>query len=650
MAIVAGVIVVGGVAWLGATWYTGKRIEAEAPARLKEVNDQMAQALPASYKVELRQVSYERGFFSTKARYGLVMSGPTAAGEKPFAIEPGMLEFDALVQHGPFPGGALAQGHLMPNAAFVHAELAQTEPLKQLYALTNGKTPLWSDTVVHYNGDSTGTGGLAAMKATQDGFTVEFSGAAMEASYKRENQAIKGTFKSDSLVASNPKDEQVDKVTISGVAMDLNTHMGKFGLSVGDTNMKVKRVELQGKAYPMSLDDLGYTLKMGEDDKLLNGEVTYSIGKFSLGTTDMGGGQAVVKLTNLEGKAAQKLAKTYSDLVNALMAESTGAQAAPNASEDLMKRVAADVRDLLAASPTLSIDPIQWKTDKGEARVTYSLVLQPLKDTDAPVQDMVRQAIKSMQAHAVVNKPMAQDLLARTLVATQGATPEDAASRANDEIQSSIGMAQMMNIVRADGDNIVADFVYDGTKATLNGQEIPLDALLADAVGAADDIQEPEMPDGLDTDKPPVAEGAMLHTLDPATLGSLVEAAGYEFETRTGEYGEPELGVAPGSSGARELVVRFSECDPDEACENVMLQAVYEAVTPPPYKAINSWNEGNRWARVYVDSDNRPTLEMDINAYGGIGRDGVEAFVQTFFDTVPQLGEAMRTAAKSKGK
>ncbi|SAI69805.1 Bacterial protein of uncharacterised function (DUF945) [Bordetella ansorpii] len=649
VAIVAGVIVVGGVAWLGATWYTGKRIEAEAPARVKEVNDQMAKALPAPYKVELRQVSYERGFFSTKVRYGVTMSAPAAAtGDKGFAIEPGMLEIDATVQHGPFPGGALARGHIMPNAAFVHAEVARTEALKAIFALTDGKTPLWSDTVIHYNGDSTGTGGLAPIKASQDGMTVEFSGAAMEGSFKRANQAIKGSFKADSLVATNPKDEQVDKVAISGVAMDLDTHMGKFGVSVGNTNMQVKRVELQGRQYPMSLDDLGYKLNIGEDDKLLSGEAAYSVGKFRLGTTDMGGGQAVIKLANLDGKASEKLAKTYSDLASAMMAESTGAaEPNPKASEDLMKRVANDVRDLLVASPTLAIDPIQWKTDKGEARITYSLALQPLKDTDAPVQDLVRQAIKSMQAHAAINRPMAQDLLARTFVATAGATPEQAAAQASDQMQSALAMAQMMNVARVDGDNVVADFVYDGTKATLNGQEIPLDALLADAVGATGEA-EPDMPDGLDSDSSPQTDGTMLHSLDQATIGSLIEAAGFELEHRTDQYGEPELNITPGASGARELYARFNECDVDDACENVMLQAVFDAITPPPYKVINDWNRNNRWGRLYVDDNSQPTLEMDINAYGGIGKDGVEAFVQTFLETVPQVNALLEKTPKSK--
>src|SRR3546814_20035325 len=37
-----GVIVVLAAGWLGATWYTGKRIEAETPARLAEVNQKLA--------------------------------------------------------------------------------------------------------------------------------------------------------------------------------------------------------------------------------------------------------------------------------------------------------------------------------------------------------------------------------------------------------------------------------------------------------------------------------------------------------------------------------------------------------------------------------------------------------------------------------
>lgn len=649
VAIVAGVIVVGAAAWLGATWYTGKRIEAEEPARVKEVNDEMAKALPPTIKIELRPVSYERGFFSSKVRYGVVMSGPPGADGSAFSIAPGTLEFDATVQHGPFPGGALAQGHFLPNAAFVHTEVAQTEPLKDLFQLTNGKTPLWADTVIHYNGDSTGTGGLAAIKTTKDGLTLDFSGATLEGSYKRQNQAIKGSFKADGLSAARPDDESFDKIALSGITMDVDTRMGKFGLSVGESAMKIARIELSSKTYPVTLQDMGYRVTLGEDDKLMSGEAAYSIGNLVLGTTDMGSGQAVVKLANLDGKAAGKISKTYSEMVNAMMAQSTGGEADPAVSQEMMKRVAADLRDLLAAGPTLSVDPILWKTSKGESRVTYTLALQPLKDVNAPVQDMLRQAIKSMQAHAAINRPMAQDLMARTLVATQGVTPEDAASRADDEIQSMLGMIQIMNIARVDGDNIVADFVYDGTKATLNGQEIPLDALLADAVGTGEDAQA-NLPDGLDADSPPQAEGTMLHSLDQATIGSLIEAAGYELEYRTDANGDPELNIAPGTSGAREMYAHFNECDVDDACENVMLQAVFDTITPAPYKIINSWNQDNRWSRLYLNGNDQPTLEMDINAYGGIGKDGVEAFVRTFLEAVPELNAVLAAAPRGKAK
>lgn len=652
VAIIAGVVVVAAGAWLGGTWYTGKRLESEEAAQIQDLNAKLAEAVPG-YQAKLQRVSYDRGFFTTRARYGLTMQAPQAApGEDPIVLKPGMVEIDTLIQHGPFPGGALARGDLLPRAAFVHAELVQTEALKPLFAATQGKAPLWSDSVVHYNGDSTGTGGLAAARVEHQGTTLVFGGAAMEGEYRRAEEGIKGTMRIDSLSIENPTDEELNKIAINGVDMHVDTRLGKFGVSVGDTSMKVKRLDIQGPADQVSaaLDDLAYTLKIGENDTTINGEAVYSVGKLSVGSTDMGNGQITIKLANLEGNATRKLARTYTDLVNAMMAQSTGGETDDAAAAELMKRSVSDVRDLLVAGPTLTVDPVLWKTDEGESRLTYTLALQPPKDADAPVQELVRQAIKSMQAHVVVSKPMAQDLLARVLVATQGVAPDEAATRAADEIQTSTGMAEMMGIVRSDGDNMRIDLVYDGAKATLNGQEIPVDSLLSSIAG-------PEGMDGDDADlgMPESASGesggadsSTLHMLTNDTIGDLITAAGYEYEARTDEYGEPEMEVKPADSGATGINVFFTSCDVDDGCENAMLRAVYEPIKPEPLKLINDWNRGNRWARAYIDEDNRPTLEMDINAYGGIGRDGVEAFVQTFFDTVPQFAETLNTARKSK--
>ena len=111
VAITLGVVIVGAGSWVGATWYTGKRIEESSQRRLAEVNEKLAKVTPL-FGLRIDQIKYERGLFSTQARYGLSL----LKNDKSLDVLPdGMIEFDATIEHGPFPKGALARGALAPS-------------------------------------------------------------------------------------------------------------------------------------------------------------------------------------------------------------------------------------------------------------------------------------------------------------------------------------------------------------------------------------------------------------------------------------------------------------------------------------------------------------------------------------------------------
>ena len=99
IAITLGVVIVGAGSWVGATWYTGKRIEESSQRRLAEVNEKLAKVTPL-FGLRIDQIKYERGSFSTQARYGLSL----LKNDKSLDVLPdGMIEFDATIEHGPFP-------------------------------------------------------------------------------------------------------------------------------------------------------------------------------------------------------------------------------------------------------------------------------------------------------------------------------------------------------------------------------------------------------------------------------------------------------------------------------------------------------------------------------------------------------------------
>jgi len=640
VAVTTGVIVVGVAGWLGATWYTGKRIESESGARLREANEQLAQALPG-YGLKIEQLDFQRGFFASRARYGITMTG--AAARDALALPPGVLEVNASIEHGPYTRGALARGDVLPRLAFVHAELAQTEALKPLYTLTQGAVPLWSDTVLHYGGDASGRAAVAPMQGEHDGMRATFSGATLESVYTRSNQGVKGTLRADSLVVESNDDADIRRAALTGLVLDMDTRMGRSGLSIGTTGLSAQRLELEGPGgqFQVALEAPAYTVKLDETDGRLHGDAVYRIGKLSVGDADFGGGEAIVKLANLDGKAVRQLMESYGRFADAVMTEADGQASAPGKRDALLRQALDDARGLLAAGPSVSLDPLRWTTAKGESRLTLALTLAaPQADAAASVRELARQLIKSLDARAIVSRPMAQDMAARILAASQGLAPEDAARQAEEQVAGAAGMAQMLNLARQEGDDLVAEFRYADGRAALNGREIPVEELFAGL---------PDRPMGAlsqdeDDDAPAAQPSELLGQLDGKTLGDIVREAGFEFDTSTSDDGSPLLVLKPAESGASDIRVEFNGCDIEDACDNAMLRAAFETPTPVPLQALNAWNRENRWTRAYLDEDDTPMLEMDINAYGGIGREGAEAFVHTFLDTVPEFAAMLRQA------
>ena len=99
--------------------------------------------------------------------------------------------------------------------------------------------------------------------------------------------------------------------------------------------------------------------------------------------------------------------------------------------------------------------------------------------------------------------------------------------------------------------------------------------------------------------------------------------------------------MAPGNSGAAKIDFSFIGCGSYPTCEDVLLRATYSPDKPVALKVANDWNLRNRWARAYVNDKQEAVIEMDINAYGGIGHDALAAMVNTFFKIVGDFSEEL---------
>ncbi|ANY17656.1 YdgA family protein [Bordetella pseudohinzii] len=471
VAIGAGVVVVVAAAWLGGTWYTGQRIADDSQARLEQVNAYLAATYPGT-GLHVEQLSFVRGFFSTQARYGLAA---TALPGSP--LKPGeRLEFDARVDHGPLPAGALARGHFLPAMAYVHTEMADTEAARPFFAAAQGKNPLLTNLVLQYGGGASVQAEAAPLQWAEP--KVDFGGARFEGDIGKHLGSLKGQLQAKPITLLLPKDETLPatQVRLGDSVADFDSKLGKAGYQVGTSSLRIDRVEIQpqGDGGSWLSEDITYKGLVTEDDRFLNGQVDISAGKLALNGAALGSQQISMKFTRLDGQKLKAVNEVYVRL--AQQAAEQGRKPGDFSGEQT-RQLAEAALPLLADNPTLTLDPFAWKNDKGESRLSLALTLAQPADRQARGADLTRQLIKSLEARLVLNKPM-MTAMGTAILKLQGASEEEAARQAARQVNNIAGMAMMLNLGKAQGDDLIGTLQYGDGKLNLNGRDMPTDALM----------------------------------------------------------------------------------------------------------------------------------------------------------------------------
>jgi len=516
MAVALGAVGVVVAGWVGATWYAGTKIEARVDGLLAEANQHLAKEVPfVSLKME--RLDYKRGVFSSQARYALVLDrSPENADFLPREFPTGSIEIDTRIAHGPFPWMRLTSGNFAPVLAASHSELVKTDKVARLFELTNG-VPFYSDdSVIHYDGRVESNTRLAAIRYEDSGRTLAFSG--MDINVQADAVGLKQTaVKMDGRI----DDFRVDmgdkfRFLMSNITLAADNTMGKFDVMNGDVSMKIGRIEFAGSDNRNSkgnvaIDDFVYRVGVTENDTTLSVEVAYGLEKLvvnmpspRLVNMDLGGGEIVVKLDNLNAAALRELADAYVGIMQGIMTQR--GDAALKAA--ILPGLLAAGEKLLVAKPALTLAP-RWRSEAGESSVRFSVGLMAppglvdMLATQRLPDDLILQMIERIDVDLSVSKPQAESLVAKLAEQERGMTPEQAKAEAAQQIRAMAGMAEMLNIAKNDGDKLVGQFRYADGIARLNGTEVPLgDYLpnLADMAGASSDMDDDDEYDGDDDD------------------------------------------------------------------------------------------------------------------------------------------------------
>ena len=349
-----------------------------------------------------------------------------------------------------------------------------------------------------------------------------------------------------------------------------------------------------------------------------------------------------------------RLSDTYNQLIRQYMADTRD----EGLNDEQFQVLLDNAGKLLSGNPSFSIDPISWKTAKGESKLTFSLDLaNPPNAKDLTPQEIIVKAIKQIDATLVISKPMVQDLMVQYAVKKEGLAADKAAEEAADNVRSMSGMAEMFNVGKNEGDNIVGKFHFADGMGDLNGKKIPADELFAGLLGSVgmnpsmtdDDEEESEPAVGatsMDGDTASATAGETLQEFNVDMVVSMLDDMGYTTRKTDGDEG-PVLILDAGSTGATDLRMEFLCNDFTEKCYDLVVTATYATKKPASLKAINAWNREYRWTRAYLDDKNQAVLQMDMNAEGGIGKNNLQILINTYFSITEDFAKTL-TAAPAK--
>lgn len=109
---------------------------------------------------------------------------------------------------------------------------------------------------------------------------------------------------------------------------------------------------------------------------------------------------------------------------------------------------------------------------------------------------------------------------------------------------------------------------------------------------------------------------------DPDQLAALISGEGYPVEQTTDDLGDPQLVV---KTEGTSFYVQFYGCDGGHLnCTSIQLLAAFDMKDGLDTGKALTWAREQRFTSVYLDDENDPFLQMDINLEAGAVRDTVK--------------------------
>lgn len=464
---VLGVVVILGVAYLGTTWYVGKRTQDVVHTAFAQANERVQGMLGKEADrsgVKMTIIEYHRGFFSSDVIYGLQAKDAQGA--------PLEIRLHDHIQHGPFPLGAIKAGDFRPLLAYSDTALVPTPATQAWVDSQNGASPLTAHTVIKFSRDGETVWDFkpASFKG-KEGLSFAFSGGTMSMDFSNDFKDNSAQAKFDAFSAVDA--QSGGKMQLTGIKASGTTRTDADSSVTSKSQALIDSIVIQGEPAASTNED-AFTLKkavIGLSSKqvggMLDGALNYDFGNVLIGKTDMGSVVLGARLSQLDVKALVALGNEY----DAIMAKQQDKQAEPVLSAQDQQVLQTKAMALLASSPKFEFDPVVWKNAKGETRAALHIdFTAPAHPDAAPTGSLVPEYLQKIALSLSVSRPMMVEMFGQLQQdQSQREQLEQAGGLLYDQYVSRLTQA---GLIKVDKDNAKTNIVYENNSFDVNGQQV----------------------------------------------------------------------------------------------------------------------------------------------------------------------------------
>jgi uncharacterized protein YdgA (DUF945 family) len=479
--IAIGVVVVVGALATGGAWYTGTRLEGVLKESIQKSNQELAKSFKGSNtSVTLELVSLDRHFFTSTAHYRVDIQNLADS-----SLSSEMMVVDHI-EHGPLPLSRVKQLNLMPVLGFSNFEMEKTAAWEKWFAMSKDAAPIRGQISVGYDLSTKGWAQMAPLEMDDADGTFKFSGVKVnfDATENAEKLNLDGSMDNLQLNVDSP-DGPVS-IEAKGLTFESGGTKGKSGFYLGHTSMKLQEggFQIVGKP-PVRLKDFTNTNFAQEEGGKFAAQVNYDVGMINYAGKDVGTGHLGIKIGNFDVVATQSLYDLYQNkiLPQQQAAAATGIPQPLQLEPADEQRMNTDLATLLAGKPHIELDRLSLKTANGESHMHIAVDLTDPGSLDQPANVIAMKTLGEINAKVVLSKPMIRDLATQQAIRDGQTDLKLIAEQATAASDMASAMAEMMQLAKVDGDNIVSNLHYANDVVDFNGQKMPLQQFLASVLG-----------------------------------------------------------------------------------------------------------------------------------------------------------------------